>query len=210
MAAFSPPLQSLRRFVVFRNRAWTCSSSISKPTEYYFHLHHRGVKSTTHRFFTTPTNSIDCFAKHSAARAVHTGSKVYAGNITDLDDLKYSKVADETLEELSDFFENLGDTGLCPSDYDVEFGSGVLTVTVGHGKGTYVINKQAPNKQIWLSSPISGPKRYDVVDGRWAYSHEDTSLHDLLSREFSSHLDTAVDLTRLNYSRIPTVGDSWA
>ena len=28
--------------------------------------------------------------------------------------------------------------------------------------GTYVINKQTPNKQIWLSSPISGPKRYDL------------------------------------------------
>lgn len=29
--------------------------------------------------------------------------------------------------------------------------------------GTYVLNKQPPNKQIWLSSPISGPKRYDWV-----------------------------------------------
>lgn len=29
--------------------------------------------------------------------------------------------------------------------------------------GTYVFNKQPPNKQIWLSSPISGPKRYDYV-----------------------------------------------
>lgn len=26
--------------------------------------------------------------------------------------------------------------------------------------GTYVINKQPPNKQIWLSSPVSGPDRY--------------------------------------------------
>ena len=31
-------------------------------------------------------------------------------------------------------------------------------------KGTYVLNKQPPNKQIWLSSPVSGPKRYDWVD----------------------------------------------
>ena len=30
--------------------------------------------------------------------------------------------------------------------------SGVLTVKVGD-HGTYVINKQTPNKQIWLSSP---------------------------------------------------------
>lgn len=31
--------------------------------------------------------------------------------------------------------------------------SGVLTVNVGGNHGTYVINKQTPNKQIWLSSP---------------------------------------------------------
>lgn len=30
--------------------------------------------------------------------------------------------------------------------------SGVLTLDLGD-KGTYVINKQPPNKQIWLSSP---------------------------------------------------------
>lgn len=31
--------------------------------------------------------------------------------------------------------------------------SGVLTVRLGD-RGTYVLNKQPPNKQIWLSSPI--------------------------------------------------------
>ena len=36
-----------------------------------------------------------------------------------LDELQYHKLADETLEELGQFFEDLGDTGLCPSDFDV-------------------------------------------------------------------------------------------
>ena len=31
--------------------------------------------------------------------------------------------------------------------------NGVLTINVGGELGTYVINKQSPNKQIWLSSP---------------------------------------------------------
>ena len=26
-----------------------------------------------------------------------------------------------------------------------------------------MINKQPPNRQIWLSSPVSGPKRFDWV-----------------------------------------------
>ena len=34
--------------------------------------------------------------------------------------------------------------------------SGVLTLNLGP-HGTYVVNKQPPNKQIWLSSPL----RYD-------------------------------------------------
>ena len=41
---------------------------------------------------------------------------------------------------------------------DTRFQNGVLTVKLGEA-GTYVINKQAPNQQIWLSSPVSGPKR---------------------------------------------------
>ncbi|KAI4201725.1 MAG: hypothetical protein LQ350_003079 [Teloschistes chrysophthalmus] len=40
--------------------------------------------------------------------------------------------------------------------------SGVLTLAFPP-IGTYVLNKQPPNKQIWLSSPKSGPKRYDYV-----------------------------------------------
>ena len=41
---------------------------------------------------------------------------------------------------------------------------GVLTVRLGE-LGTYVINKQTPNRQIWMSSPISGPVRYDWAPG---------------------------------------------
>ena len=33
---------------------------------------------------------------------------------------------------------------------------------------TYVLNKQAPNKQIWWSSPISGPHRFEEDGERWA------------------------------------------
>lgn len=36
--------------------------------------------------------------------------------------------------------------------------------------GTYVINKQPPNHQIWVSSPISGPSRFSVgEDGGWVH-----------------------------------------
>lgn len=59
-----------------------------------------------------------------------------------------------------------------------------------------MINKQPPNFQIWLSSPVSGPKRYDWVMmgenmhekegggvGDWVYLRDGSSMTDLLRKE---------------------------
>ena len=68
--------------------------------------------------------------------------------------------------------------------------------------GTYVLNKQPPNKQIWLSSPISGPKRFDwVVDGEsmhekegggqgdWVYLRDGSRLTEICRKELGFTLD---------------------
>lgn len=69
--------------------------------------------------------------------------------------------------------------------------------------GTYVINKQPPNKQIWLSSPVSGPKRYDyVVYGEGQNQKEDTAVGDwvylrdgsTINELFAKELDIALAL----------------
>ena len=41
----------------------------------------------------------------------------------------------------------------------VNYSSGVLKLDFNsaEGKKTYVLNKQAPNQRLWLSSPFSGP-----------------------------------------------------
>ena len=38
--------------------------------------------------------------------------------------------------------------------------------------GTWVINKQTPNRQLWWSSPVSGPRRYEWNEEteRWVYT----------------------------------------
>jgi frataxin len=79
---------------------------------------------------------------------------------------------------------------------------GVLTVKLGQ-HGTYVINKQTPNRQIWLSSPVSGPFRYDhrppiaadgegaaaaasaasSPEGSWIYARDSHGLEAKLERE---------------------------
>ena len=53
-----------------------------------------------------------------------------------LEDLQYQKLADETLDELGQFFEDLGDTGLCPSDYDVSLAVSLYGL---HSKGLHLV-----------------------------------------------------------------------
>ncbi|XP_019516640.1 PREDICTED: phosphatidylinositol 4-phosphate 5-kinase type-1 beta isoform X3 [Hipposideros armiger] len=117
-----------------------------------------------------------------------------------LDEATYEKLAEETLDSLAEFFEDLADKPYTFEDYDVSFGSGVLTIKLGGDLGTYVINKQTPNKQIWLSSPSSGPKRYDWTGKNWVYSHDGVSLHELLAAEMTKALKTKLDLSSLAYS----------
>ncbi|KAI0932456.1 hypothetical protein AcW1_000420 [Taiwanofungus camphoratus] len=65
---------------------------------------------------------------------------------------KYHEYSDATMDKMLESLENLLDEVADPN-HEVEYSSGVLTLKLGD-KGTYVINKQPPNKQIWLSSPF--------------------------------------------------------
>ncbi|KAF8273771.1 hypothetical protein EI94DRAFT_1563303, partial [Lactarius quietus] len=100
----------------------------------------------------------------------------------------YEKVADTTMEELLDELQNIldshGDHSL-----EVEYNSGVITLDLGQ-HGTYVINKQPPNKQIWLSSPVSGPKRFnfDAPTRQWVDSRNGLLLDALLNEELNTSL----------------------
>ncbi|CDR35735.1 RHTO0S01e05974g1_1 [Rhodotorula toruloides] len=103
--------------------------------------------------------------------------------IGQLSDREYHDVSNAAMDHLTEYLEEKLDE-LDVDGSDVEYSSGVLTVKLGD-RGTYVINKQPPNKQIWLSSPISGPKRYDYdLDHRvWFYHRDGDLMHDLLNRE---------------------------
>ncbi|GAC96019.1 hypothetical protein PHSY_003598 [Pseudozyma hubeiensis SY62] len=75
--------------------------------------------------------------------------------------------------------------------------SGVMNLRCGV-HGTWVINKQPPNKQIWLSSPKSGPKRfdYDADSKTWfCFKEGETwTLHEILQGELSQVFDTEVEV----------------
>lgn len=88
------------------------------------------------------------------------------------------------------------------------FQDGVLTVKISDKHGTYVINRQTPNRQIWLSSPVSGPKRFDYVPseedeniGKWVYKHTGEGLHELLQKELAPVItDVGLDFAQLIHS----------
>lgn len=77
---------------------------------------------------------------------------------------------------------------------------GVLTVKFGEPHGTYVINRQTPNKQIWLSSPKSGPKRYDFINGQWTYRHDGKTLHELLDNEIPAIIRNQACFAKCSFS----------
>ncbi|KAH8811592.1 hypothetical protein F5884DRAFT_281972 [Xylogone sp. PMI_703] len=110
---------------------------------------------------------------------------------------EYNYLADEYLNDMVEKFEDLQESR---EDVDVEYSAGVLTLTFPPN-GQYVINKQPPNKQIWLSSPLSGPKRYDFVilgdsqkskegtgSGAWVYLRDGSTLDSLLLKEVGVEL----------------------
>jgi len=101
--------------------------------------------------------------------------------------------ADKTLVNISDNLALLEDE----FDLELEYAQGVLSVEVpSHGK--WVLNKQAPNQQIWWSSPVSGPLRFECkkVTGQWVSTRNaNDSLLDLLNSEMTDALGTDIAWT---------------
>ncbi|CAL9098568.1 unnamed protein product [Musa textilis] len=96
---------------------------------------------------------------------------------------EFHNLADETIHDLLEKFEEYGDA-IQVDGYEVDYGNHVLTLKLG-SLGTYVINKQAPNRQIWLSSPVSGPSRFDwdATAKTWVYRRTKAALLQLLEGE---------------------------
>lgn len=107
----------------------------------------------------------------------------------EIDPNKYQKLSNETLESLNDRFSELIEDHDSLVGADTNLADGVLTVKLNE-HGTYVINKQTPNQQIWLSSPVSGPYRYDIFRNSWVYKHTGETMHALLDRELPKFIQT--------------------
>jgi frataxin len=92
----------------------------------------------------------------------------------------FASLADGLLESLE---EAIGAEG------DAELQGGVLTVQ--GDAGTWLVNKHAPTRQIWLSSPKSGAKHYafDMASGLWKDTRGAGDLLSTLSDELGVALE---------------------
>ena len=73
---------------------------------------------------------------------------------------------------------------------DVEMNGGILQIELPDG-GAYVINKHAPNREIWVSSPKSGAWHFAPVEagaagGAWRSTRGSEELTALLSGELAA------------------------
>ena len=96
-----------------------------------------------------------------------------------MSDSSFESLADSLLEALG---EGLGTVA------DAELQGGVLTVE--GDAGTWVINKHAPTRQIWLSSPKSGARHYafDEASGLWRDTRGSGDLMTILAGELGAVL----------------------
>jgi len=104
----------------------------------------------------------------------------------------FHKVCDATLEDLLERIEAFLEK-VDLDEGDVEYSQGVITLNLG-SLGTYVINKQTPNRQLWMSSPVSGPVRYDYNGGGWVYRRDGHTMHERLEKELEALTGCGVDL----------------
>jgi len=104
----------------------------------------------------------------------------------------FLRVADATLHSIVDVVDDAADEGV-----DAELAQGVLTIRLGAARGTFVLNTQTPNRQLWLSSPVSGPWRYNwhAAEREWRSTRDQHRLRDRLDAELRklAHIELPLD-----------------
>ncbi|KAG3121680.1 hypothetical protein PI124_g976 [Phytophthora idaei] len=94
---------------------------------------------------------------------------------------EFMELADATLHDIQSWLDGIEEM---LEESDIMFSQGVLKIDLGE-HGTWVINRQVPNRQIWWSSPVSGPRRYeyDAESGHWVNTRDKGELTELLRTE---------------------------
>jgi len=93
-----------------------------------------------------------------------------------MNDSEFAALAEETIDAIAESIEAQDPEG----EIDLDLNDNILTLVTEDG--TFVINKQSAAKEIWLSSPITGPYHFIAKDGSW-HSRAGDDLFKILSTE---------------------------
>ena len=129
-----------------------------------------------------------CFSKNSEYKLVEFNEKDFVFH------------ADE---KLGDIYEKLDDENLVDFINNLELSDGILkfslvnvnSVNNVNEEKKYVLNLQKPNKQIWFSSPFSGPQRFEYYtdlsdkNNYWLNKHNKKELQKLIMDEVNEFLN---------------------
>lgn len=97
-----------------------------------------------------------------------------------MDDKTFDLVSQKTLDTLFEKIdEQIGD------EYDVDYQDNIITIEIESDK-VFVINKHAPMKQMWLSSPLTGAHHYQYQQENWVDTKSQETLFDLLKNEIQN------------------------
>ncbi|GKT32470.1 Frataxin/CyaY like protein [Aduncisulcus paluster] len=69
-------------------------------------------------------------------------------------------------------------------EIECEYSNGILSIA--SSKGSLVLNRQIPAREMWLSSPISGPSHWEYKDmSTWKHTLSPELLSDRMASELS-------------------------
>jgi frataxin len=99
-----------------------------------------------------------------------------------MDSSAFETAADALLAELQTKIE----AALDAADPEVELRGGILTVVLDDGR-QFVINKHAPTRQIWVSSPVGGAAHYAWDEGAkiWRSTRSESELRASLAADLA-------------------------
>jgi len=98
----------------------------------------------------------------------------------------YINLVEATLNSLCGMIERIDEEDVL----EIEQSSGMLHIELPSGK-QFVINRQTPTRQIWVSSPLSGGLRFDYHEQEQHWHTQDgRRLDTLLKAEITLLLET--------------------
>jgi frataxin len=118
---------------------------------------------------------------------------------------EYLQSIHDTLEHISESIDTMIDSGQLSgfmnsnnAEVEIDSSDGVLHLQLGD-VGTFVISRQTPSRQLWLSSPISGPWHYtyDHKMKDWVCTKGGPSFFDRLEKEIGTAIGKNIKFMRL-------------